>query len=322
MGARLVDDYLYVAGLKSFSIYDLSAPLEPELVSITPVGFNFVNEDVDTNGKILLTSSDNLRMQLYVWDVEDKAEPKLLSTVSNVRDHNFACVFDCRWAYGSRGTIVDLRDPSDAKVAGAWGGGVTPADGYDTTEVARGRVLTATRTMYLFDGRKDVTRPTLLAAGNTPDNRLLHSVRWPRGMKDRFVLVQGETFSKATCDRDAGAFMTWDASKWRKTGEFQLLDEFRVSNGVGIDGDPPANAGGCTAMWFQEHRTFKDGGLVVAGFLDHGTRFLEVARDGSISQVGYFTPIGGETMASYWITDDVVYSIDLVRGIDILRFTG
>lgn len=51
-------------------------------------------------------------------------------------------------------------------------------------------------------------------------------------------------------------------------------------------------------------------------------RFVEVDPKGAITEVGYFLPAGGSTIASYWITDDIVYSIDLVRGIDILRFGG
>src|SRR5687768_652246 len=45
-GARIVDDRLYVAGSKSFSIYDVSTPESPQLLSVTPIGFQFVNEDV------------------------------------------------------------------------------------------------------------------------------------------------------------------------------------------------------------------------------------------------------------------------------------
>lgn len=319
-GARLVGDYLYVAGAKSFSIYDVTDPLDPQLLSITPVGFYFANEDVDTNGEILLLSSDTVQDELYVWDVEDKTKPELLATVPGVRDHNFACVFDCTWAYGTRGSIVDLRDPTSPEVAGSWGGGQNPNDGYDTTEVARGRVLTATRALMLLDARRNVRRPELLALGASPDNRLMHSVRWPREMKDRFILVQGETFGPSLCSGGSGAFMTWDATRWAKTHTFQMIDEYRVSNGSYADGSPPANAVGCTAMWFQEHPDFHNGGLVTAGFFDHGTRFLEVAGDGGIEEVGYFMPVGGETIASYWITDRIVYSIDLVRGIDILRY--
>jgi hypothetical protein len=62
--------------------------------------------------------------------------------------------------------------------------------------------------------------------------------------------------------------------------------------------------------------------LVVSGFFEHGARFLNVSPAGKISEVGYFTPFGGETIATYWITNEIVYAVDLHRGIDILRYSA
>lgn len=319
-GARLLGDHLYVAGARSFSIYDVTDPVAPKLLSITPVGFQFANEDVDTNGDVLIMSADTQIRKLFVWDVGDKAKPVKLAELENMRDHNFACVLDCKWAYGSRGTIVDLREPANPRVAGSWGGGVTPGDGFDTTEVAPGIVLASTRILRLLDARENPASPKLLASATTPDNRLLHSSRWPNLAKDRFALVQEETFAETRCDETSGTFMTWDTRNWRKTKTFRLVDQYRTESGTYNDGRPAANVLGCTAMWFQEHPDFRDGGLVTAAWFEHGTRFLEVAGSGRITEVGHFLPLGGSTIASYWITDEIVYSIDVVRGIDILRF--
>lgn len=322
-GARIVEDHLYVAGVKSFSIYDVSDPLDPQLVSITPIGFYFANEDVDTNGEILLIARDQPQASgLAVYDVEDKASPRLVGQLDSVRDHNFACVFDCRWAFGSRGSVIDLRDPTDPKLASIWGRGMNPSDGFDTTEISPGLVLAATRPLQLVDARKNPLRPTVVARGSTPDQRLLHSVEWPRGGRDRFALVQGETFAEVRCDSDSGAFMTWDTRRWRKTHTLRLVDEYRTTNGTFVDGRPPANVLGCTAMWFDAHPTFRNGGLVAAAWFEHGTRFLSIDKRGKIAEVGYFMPVGGSPIASYWLTDEIVYTVDFERGIDILRFTG
>lgn len=320
-GVRLVGDHLYVAGAKSFSIYDVSDPENPAFVSMTPVGFYFANEDVDTNGRILLLASDQPQIQgLFVYDVEDKENPSLLGSLTTVRDHNFACVFDCTYAYGSRGSIIDLQDPTAPERVGIWGVGMNPNDGFDTTETVPGLVIAATRPLQVIDGRKDPVRPKIVARGTAPDQRLLHSVEWPRRGKDRFVLVQGETFAETRCDGDSGALMTFDASRWKRTHTLTMIDEYRSTNGSYADGRPLVNAAGCTAMWFDAHRTFRNGGLVAASWFEHGTRFLEIDRKGRIGEVGYFLPAAGSSIASYWITDDIVYSIDLVRGIDILRF--
>ena len=105
-------------------------------------------------------------------------------------------------------------------------------------------------------------------------------------------------------------------------GKRTEIDEYRVTNGTYTDGNPPAGALGCTAMWFQHHPSFHNGGLVVSAFFEHGTRFLNVDGRGQISEVGYFMPIAGNTIATYWITDRIVYAFDVQRGLDILEFTG
>lgn len=325
-GARIVGKHLYVGGAKSFSIYDISTPEDPQLLSLTPIGVTFPMEDIDTNGKILLIQDEqgSARVQgglLQIWDIEDKTAPVKIAEVSGVNDHTFSCVLRCTYAYGSRGNIVDLHDPANPKVVGNWGS-FNPNDGFDVTEVAPGLVLTSTRVMYLLDARKNPAKPKVIAQGSTHDNRLIHSNRWPNGGKDRFYLVQGETPISQTCNEESGAFMTWDASKWKRTRSFSVIDEFRVANGTYTDGDPPAGVWGCTNMWFDDHPTFNNGGLVAAGFFEHGARFLKVSPTGQISQVGYFTPFGGETIATYWATDDIVYAIDLHRGIDVLRFSS
>ena len=227
-GARLLGKYLYVAGARTLSIYDVSDPLAPELESITPIGPVFPNEDVDTNGKILLVTSETIGKKLFIYDVENKSAPVKLAELSEVRDHTFTCVLKCRYGWGSRGTIVDLKDPSNPEIAGYWGGS-PPNDGFDVTEVAPGLVLTATRTIKLLDARKDPLHPETLAMGGTVDNRLIHSNRWPRKGRDDFFLVQGETPFSQTCDEASGAFMTWDATKWKKTHSFTL--DRRVQGG-------------------------------------------------------------------------------------------
>lgn len=313
-GARLIGKTLYVSGSKSFTIYDVSDPALPKPLSVTPVGFNFPSEDVDTNGKILLLNDEQGAVgTLQVYDVSDKTAPKLLSTLANMRDHTFTCVLGCTYAYGSRGTIVDLRKPAAPRVAGSWGS-LPKNDGFDVTEVSPGMVLTASRTIRLLDARKTPTKPRVVKKGTTGDNRLIHSNRWPSGGRDKFFLVQGETPFSGICDRDSGAIMTWDA----KT--FRMVDEFRVANGVYADGSPVAGAAGCTAMWFQAHPSFRNGGLVASGFFEHGVRFLNVDKRGQIEEVGYFAPAAGATIAAYWITPDIVYAVDIEKGIDILRF--
>jgi hypothetical protein len=75
--------------------------------------------------------------------------------------------------------------------------------------------------------------------------------------------------------------------------------------------------------WFQEHPTFHDGGLVAISEYEDGVRFLQIKPDGQIAEQGYFLSLGSSSSSPKWAgKDDVLYSIDYQRGIDILRWKG
>jgi hypothetical protein len=80
---------------------------------------------------------------------------------------------------------------------------------------------------------------------------------------------------------------------------------------------------GCSVHWFQEHPTFKNGGLVALSEYEDGVRFLQIARDGKVEEQGFFAPLGGSSSSPKWAgKGDVVYSLDYDRGIDIVRWKG
>jgi hypothetical protein len=225
--------------------------------------------------------------------------------------------------YGSSGNIVDLHDPAKpVLLERKWSEGMPATGAHDVNEVGPGRVLTSSRPIMLLD-TTDPEDPKLLAQGD--DKTItggVHSNQWPNKGKDKIALFSTETNAHVRCDANAGGFQTWDASNYKKTHSFQLIDVFRMGNGTFTDGSPPVNGLGCSGHWFQEHPTFHNGGLVASGFYEHGTRFLDISPQGKIKEVGYFMPYGGSTSAAYWLTDRIVYAIDYSRGIDVLRYTG
>ena len=75
--------------------------------------------------------------------------------------------------------------------------------------------------------------------------------------------------------------------------------------------------------WFQEHPTFKNGGLVALSEYEDGVRFLQIGKDGSITEQGFFAALGSSSSSPKWApSGDIVYSVDYDRGIDILRWKG
>jgi hypothetical protein len=313
-GARILGDYLYVTTSRDLRIYDISDPVAPQLTGtlVFPQTVYFAQEDPDTNGKILLIAD-------AVIDVEDKSNPTVIARHS-ANSHTISCVLRCRWAYASNGMIVDLRDPSDPKVLERrWTEDTPVSNSHDVTEVAPGMVVTSSQPILLLDARRNPARPRIRALGSNDDQRFIHGNLWPRNMRDRYLLVGGES-TGPTCNSPSAAFMTWDTRGWQRTQSFRMVDEYRVQQGSPTSGDAPANLF-CT-HWFDTHPRYRNGGLVAMAWYEHGVRFLEINARGRIEEVGYFIPYGGSTSAAYWATDEIVYSLDYNRGFDILRWTG
>ena len=330
-GGRIVGDYFYMGSYRHFSIYDVSDPINPQLMSTTPLlAQGLTMEDIDTNGEILILSAQRQQAgtELQVWDVEDKSAPVQIASLPGAGDHTVSCVLDCTWAYGSvpKKTIVDLRNPANPRIAGSWQSlGVDYV--HDVTEVAPGWVVASTDPMLYIDARNPA-KPKLVAyqtmeesLGPPTQQRLVGSNRWPRNAKDKFLLVAYETPFSGQCNSGSDMFQVFDASQWRTKKRLTKTDSYNVTNGTYVDGNPPANAVGCSGLWFQHHPDFHNGGMVATAFAEHGMRLLDVDSKGQIEELGYYVPYGGAVSAAYWVTDEIVYSVDLTRGFDILRIT-
>lgn len=337
-GITIHKDIMFLTSWKNISTYDISDPLNPALLDQLQVGFMFENEDVEVtpDGKYMFFSESLPGDILRVYDVEDKTNIVEVAGVEGAGDHTSSCILKCRFMYGSDGSITDLRNPEKPKAIalagdkGNWHEKIKlQGGGHDVTEVRNGFIIVSAidEDPLLVDVRKPA-KPKVIASGNSEAKKgedrgyLWHSGEWPRNMKDRFLLMQGEQNFQPRCADDNGPFAAFDTRGWRSGKPFRLTDTFRVENGTYQDGSPAVNGLGCSAHWFEEHKTFRNGGLVTVAFYEHGTRFLDVSRKGKIKEKGYFLPYGGSTSASYWINKKIVYSVDYTRGLDILRFTG
>ncbi|HVF20616.1 MAG TPA: hypothetical protein VNA14_10275 [Mycobacteriales bacterium] len=318
-GARIVGKTLYITEDRGLTIYDISKPELPSLLSFLPVPQMpyFTEEDVDTNGKVLLIGGYGT---LNVIDVRDPRKPKVTFQLAGADDHTISCVLDCTFAYGNSGLIVDLTDPEGPSIVGNWATGTrAPDGGHDVTEVAPGLIVTSSSPVLYLDARKNPRKPKVLATGSLPDDRYMHGNLWPRGGKDRWIIAGSET--GGNCTPEAGGLMTFDTRGWEKTRKFRLADDFHLGTGLPTDGDSVYDQ--FCAHWFTTHPKWKDGGLLAMGWYEHGTRFFDIAKkDGSITEIGWFLPVGGSTSAAYWVNDKVLYAVDYQRGIDILKFSG
>lgn len=349
-GAKVVDNRLFVTSGKNISIYDISKPETPTRLGSMKVNTTWENEEVPTNGKVLAVASDFYSLtpsclsQMRVtgcvqfFDVRDPANIKEVGSIP-IANHTAECVLDCQWFYGKAGTIIDARgilDGTPPKVAGNWitelkAQGVDSKSCHHMREIRPGVLLSACRPFSVFTVNPgdapgaSPEHPKVLYTGQS--DAFVHSARWPRQGHDKFVLIGGETNFTGRCDGANGEFRTYSAEAVNdgesNTFAGPLARLQPAGNGTYTDGKPVANHLGCSVHWFQEHKTFKNGGLVALSEYEDGVRFLQIKKDGSIEEQGFFAPLGGSSSSPKWApSGDVVYSLDYDRGIDIMRWNG
>jgi hypothetical protein len=337
VGGQAVGDTYFVAGWQTgVRSYDISDPENPvELDHLPEVSHN-ENEDLATNGKILLLSKFNRAdpvNQLAVIDVSDPKDMKVIATLPGAGSHTMECLYDCKWAYGSGskqandGIIVDLRNPKKPVLLDKKWSDVTGVPAHDVTEVRPGLVVTSSTPMYALD-TTDPANPKILT--KTPDNapHTGHNNIWPRGGKDRFMLSASETSANGRCelysDDDGRTLQVWDTRSWRRGG-------FKPAGGYTLDhseGHPPVDAlgvQGCSAHWAHEQPGFRNGGLVAMAAWSHGVRLLEVSSSGGIKEVGWFLKDVHGAVDVEWVTDRIVYVIEVgggIGGFDVIKYTG
>jgi hypothetical protein len=129
------------------------------------------------------------------------------------------------------------------------------------------------------------------------------------------LIGQSESSINPQCG-NAGGLSTWSMVNFDRGAELVQLEVFQPLNGTWADGSPAANVAGCSGHWFTEND-----GIVAGSWYEHGVRFFDVDKTvGTIREVGYYQPVAGIASAAYWIDDTFVYSVDNLRGIDILSF--
>lgn len=349
-GAKVVGNRLLVTSGKNITIYDISTPEAPRTLGSMKINLSWQNEEVPTNGKVLAFASDTYSITegcipqgaplgcVDFFDVRDPSNIKSVGAVP-ISNHTVECALDCTWFYGSSGTIIDARRILDGRAPRATGNwkdelkaqGVDSQSCHHVREIRPGVLLTACQpfaviTLNAKDAKGASPRhPKVLYTGAS--DSFVHSARWPRDGRDRFVLTGGELNATGRCELADSEFRVYSAEgiNNRESKRFvgPLSGVAPRGNGLYVDGKPPINPLGCSTHWFQEHRSFRNGGLVAVSEYENGVRFLQVTSRGKIIEQGFFAALGSASSSPKWApTGDVVYSIDYDRGIDIIRWKG
>ncbi len=316
-GAALEDGYLYLTTADKLSIYDVSAPMTPRLVSSKTSPHYIYGELISTDGDILLLNDGLAGRTLDVWNIEDKSNPMIQSSVEGIGDEHVSCLLDCRWAYGSGGTIVDLRDPGRPvqrdedwrKIAG-----LPPRHVHRLDEYRHGYMATAPRgeAPVVLDVRRPL-HPRVIARTKVPlrtPNAFLYS-EWVRTGRDRFMIASTE---RRRCDsQHQGALITFDTKGWPQDRRFELAGTFKYRGRT----DDEA----CAAYYFSLHPEFADGGLVLLPNGLEGTRIVNVDRNGTMEEVDSFIPPISDVWLAFWVDEEIFYALNTTGEVYILRYT-
>jgi hypothetical protein len=314
----------YVSGARGLSIYDVTDPALP-----VPLGTlnlpHFENESfavADDGNTVFLTSDPSFGQPpvTYVIDTTIPAAPLVASVIPDGA-HTATCANPkCTHLYGERGWIYDVTDRKNPKQVEGHLGAV-----HYSARDAAGLLWDAGT---VIDPRKNPAKPkrSRVGAGGWHNQLRPNAEKWkPRKKGDtsktlrpgEIVIGSDETWlTPGFCDESSAGISTWSIVDFDKGKRAKKVATIKPVNGMWTDGSPAFDVVGCSAHWFDYRK-----GMVAAGWYDHGVRFIKVnEKTGAMQEVGFFQPAYSLTWAAYWVDDEYVYTVDAVRGIDILRF--
>ena len=305
-------NYAYTAGNASeFSILNLRNLDDPHEEDTVESAFGGHDWDQDSAGVMWQVGWNGAA----AWDVSDPTDPRLLNTTDEFGT-------DPNW---NNFILHNSIRPNATTFGDQQHGRPDHAD-------ARGRPG------HAGGGKPDHAGS---AVPSVNEDRELPEFHVDRG---NVLLATEEDYIDPTCDTE-GNFETWGVDTLdpdevdEETGELGQVDGGTITPlgqwhtelfDTGID--TPAGAF-CSAHYFDYHQS----GIVAQGFYQQGLRLLDVDDPRDIRQVGYWVPQASEVWSAYWVPErdedgqvvrtatgdvaktDIVYTSDLVRGIDILR---
>lgn len=254
---------------------------------------------------------------VYVADLREAAHPKLAGKFTTPVSAGSA-------GFGTKGKDrtgavhdADVDDAGRVWVTGSGGAAV-----YDVANPVKPRLLATTGAKGIDPKVNDFIlhnskRPDAKAYAPRKGGQSAGATR-----KGELLLTTEEDYTDTKYPGEAckgqGKFQTWDIRDHSKGKTFTLLDQWstELSAAKDINGFKAPVSAMCSSHWFTERK-----GLVADGWYEQGLRVLDVSNPKNIRQVGYFMAPSSLTWAGVWITDSIIYTADVGRGIDVIKVT-
>ena len=158
-----------------------------------------------------------------------------------------------------------------------------------------------------------------------PNAKAFRANARPSLANGNILLVTEEDYEQTDCAQ-AGSFQTWWIKRLDGTKSAIVpLDKVELAD---LGNYPFPQGAFCSSHWFD----FRPGGLVAVGFYGGGTQILDVRNPRDIKPYAHSIHGASEVWDAMWVPDyedgrqtnrrtRLVYSIDLVRGLDVYRVT-
>jgi hypothetical protein len=192
--------------------------------------------------------------------------------------------------------VTDPRDPQLVTTTGAAGRGEDPA----------------------FEGYNDFIHHNSFR----PNAKAFQPDSAPSFENGNVLLVTEEDYEQTDCTK-AGSFQTWHVKRLDGTPDAIVpLDKVELAD---LGTFPVPQYAFCSAHWFDYHPS----GIVAVGFYGGGTQLVDVRSPRDLKSYGYATWGVSEVWDAYWVPvynkngvatgkkTNLVYSVDLVRGLDV-----
>ena len=352
-------DVYFVTDSRTLTAYDVRVPANPVALGTVPMfqtandsslgtalaqedpDFGTVTVDGEERHVLVVDASPTGGASLFtVVDITDPTDMDVAGTL-DITDHTWTCVSgplgSCQFVYGRDGHIIDLTDPTAPVPSASDWRAVTGYNDYthDFTEVRPGLVVLDTTDPEL---PRELQRIEQLGRFSELG---YHSVEWANDGNDPILVLGTEiapsgatSTAGSDCQGEESVIETWSADALlggladhydndpltvREIGEFERLDTYDVSGrGIFLDGDAPGHVLYC-AHWMELAPSFDDGGMMAVSYYDRGTRFVEVAEDGTMSERGWIVAAESYSGSVQWVTDEILYIHDYRRGMEVIR---
>ena len=200
-----------------------------------------------------------------------------------------------------------------------WGG----ASMWNLDRPARPRLLTTTGAAGRgedprFEGYNDF----ILHNAYRPNAKRFKPGAKPSLRNGNILLITEEDYEQTDCSQ-AGSFQTWWIKRLdgKRKNAIKPLDKVEIAD---LGTFPLPEGAFCSSHWFD----YRPGGLVAAGFYGGGTQILDVRNPRDIKTYAHSVWGLSEVWDAMWVPvyeknkmtaarTNVVYSIDLVRGLDV-----